>query len=305
MIDILDSYRQRRAREDAAADALFDRLLADGAADLLEQLRPHRRNAIRMTETDTPCTVGCSKRGGIPDLPPEIPYPVMSGYTQTRNRPVKVILPDGKAEIRRQAGDAEHIPRKAMQLCAQINLADTAPFDREHLLPASGMLWIFWSGDLSEATESNRFITNTPDGDGLTEQFAVYYYSGDLSALRPAPPPCAADEEFEKLFAEKALSFAANYEYDREAEYIAEEYEPADGDTARAEAYFAAVQNRIYDTRMFGFPSGANAPELTADQVCVLQFQVNTGRICALYILADAEAIRRGDFSCSIDFDLD
>ena len=65
MIDILDSYRQRRAKEDAVADALFDRLTADGCTDLLEQLQPHRRNAIRMNETDAPCTVGCSKRGGI------------------------------------------------------------------------------------------------------------------------------------------------------------------------------------------------------------------------------------------------
>ena len=41
------------------------------------------------------------------------------------------------------------------------------------------------------------------------------------------------------------------------------------------------------------------------DQVCVLQFRVDIGSICALYILADAEAIRRGDFRCNIDFDLD
>ena len=72
-MDILNAYNQRRAKEDAAADSLFDRLIADGAADLLEQLRPHRRNAIRIRESDMPCTVGCSKRGGIPDLPPEIP----------------------------------------------------------------------------------------------------------------------------------------------------------------------------------------------------------------------------------------
>ena len=304
-MDILNAYNQRRAKEDAAADSLFDRLIADGAADLLEQLRPHRRNAIRILESDMPCTVGCSKRGGIPDLPPEIPYPVMSGYTHTKNQPFRVIHPDGKVEIRHQAGDSEHIPRKAMQLCAQINLAETAPFDREHRLPESGMLWIFWSGDLSTAAESNRYITNTPDGNGLTEQYAVYYYDGDLSALRPTPPPCAVDPDYQKLFAEKKLSFSAHYEYDREAEYIAEEYEPADGDTSKSDAYYEAVENRIYDTRMLGFPSGANAPELADNQICILQFRVDVGIICALYILANAEAIRRGDFRCSIDFDLD
>ena len=56
---------------------------------------------------------------------------------------------------------------------------------------------------------------------------------------------------------------------------------------------------------MLGFPSGANAPELADNQICILQFRVDVGIICALYILADAEAIRRGDFRCTIDFDLD
>lgn len=56
---------------------------------------------------------GTSKIGGFPDLPPEIPYPTMSGYSCKRG------------------DDNERYEKSAMQLVAQINLADIADLDIE------------------------------------------------------------------------------------------------------------------------------------------------------------------------------
>ena len=104
-----------------------------GQTDFANQMCNYRRNIIQIhLDKGIPnIPVGKSKYGGYPDLPPEIPYPTMSGYTEKR----------GKQKKRYEAC--------AMQLVLQIHLADLAAYDTENLLPHTGMLYFFWSGPKS------------------------------------------------------------------------------------------------------------------------------------------------------------
>lgn len=119
-------------------------LIEIGQTDFANQVNDYRRNIIRIYSDkemkDIP--VGKSKYGGYPDLPPEIPYPTMSGYTGIRG--------DQK----------ERYKTCAMQLVLQIHLADLAAYDTENLLPHTGMLYFFWSGEIAPIHIKNDFYEN-------------------------------------------------------------------------------------------------------------------------------------------------
>lgn len=75
----------------------------------------------------------------------------------------------------------------------QINCAEIAPFDKDGLLPKTGMLYIFY--DLDE-------MPGTPDNKNAAR---VIYYNGDLSALREM---VLTDENGEDMaFAEQQVEF--------------------------------------------------------------------------------------------------
>lgn len=85
--------------------------LARVAKDLPALAQP----SIRLTTTaadDSALAVGATKIGGLPDLPPDVSWPALNGAP--------------------------------MSFLAQVRLADAQPFDAEHALPPSGMLWFFY-----------------------------------------------------------------------------------------------------------------------------------------------------------------
>ncbi len=134
-------------------------------AHLLDKLEPLIRPSIRLIYADPQpdvYPVGASRVGGLPDLPPDAEWPHWPGN-----------------------GDPSKGYDPASPLCflAQINLAEAAPFDTAHVLPASGMLYFFaatWVNCISD-----YYVER-----GL---WRVLYYDGDVPALCQAPPPVVSD----------------------------------------------------------------------------------------------------------------
>ncbi len=113
--------------------------------------------------------VEASKMGGFPDLPSEIEYPVMSEYTETWLQGTN-------------KGEVEHYEKSAMQLVVQINLYELAESgaDIENLLSKTGMLYIFWSGEIMElvSDEWSEIVAEEPD---KTVFHKVIYWNVDIS----------------------------------------------------------------------------------------------------------------------------
>lgn len=89
---------------------------------------------------------GASKFGGLPHLPLHISWPTW-----------------------------KEIP---LSFLAQINLAETAAFDTEHVLPKTGILYFF-----SDVWQNSDFDINTPGA------WRVIYYSGNVSSVGRTPAP--------------------------------------------------------------------------------------------------------------------
>ena len=104
---------------------LMEFLIKEGHTDIAESIKDYRKKTIKMCVKNVGNIIakGTSKIGGFPDLPPEIPYPTMSGYSCKRG------------------DDTERYEKSAMQLVAQINLADISDLDFENRLPHTGILY--------------------------------------------------------------------------------------------------------------------------------------------------------------------
>lgn len=168
-------------------------LKAKGLADLWEQVAHLKRNAIlikpQAVAEDT-LPLGASKLGGCADLPPSLPYPMHKD--------------------------------KPMSLIAQINFAETRPFDHEGRLPEKGILWLFYD------VENGGWGFDPKDADG----FCVYYFDGDLTTLaRQATPEGLSDYG---IFPAAALSFRTREEIPCELSYHMEDVVIEDEDAYEA-----------------------------------------------------------------------
>ena len=144
----------------------METLEAKGLSDIAAELKKYYRNAIgcftKEYRGDVP--IGASKMGGFPDLPPNMEYPVMSGYTM-------------KWLKGQNAGTTERYEESAMQIVAQINLYEVAESgaDAEKLLPERGMLYIFWSGEISPL-ESGDWTEYTVDNPENSDYFKIIWW---------------------------------------------------------------------------------------------------------------------------------
>lgn len=132
-------------------EELQERLHAIGLHAYWQAAQTHVRNAIHMqtraikTLDDLP--LGASRIGGVPDLPPGVDWPMRG-----------------------------HWP---LSFIAQINLAESHPFDTEQRLPARGMLYLFYD------TQDMPWGFDPKD----CTSFKVLYLEVDASALvRTAQP---------------------------------------------------------------------------------------------------------------------
>lgn len=216
--------------------------------------------------------LGESKMGGFPDLPPEIEYPVMTEFTEKWCN-----------------GNIDHYAKSAMQLVAQINLYELAESgaDVENLLPKTGMLYIFWSGEIMELEGDEYCKVEVVEPD-KTATYKVIWWDGDISTLKRIEPPCPYHSKYffdepDECFTEFAVEFDNCKEYkDNKDNY--------DGD------------------KLFGFPQGVNRPQIDETEVNLFQFDCYDifGCVWYAYWIMKKSDLKNLDFSkVLIDFDMD
>lgn len=136
--------------EKALRDAIEKLWLSDNADGIVAHARP----AIRLvTHKDAPHSIGSSQLGGVPDVPADFSWPA-----------------------RKDGAPLGHV--------LQINFAEVAAADVNHVFPASGMLYVF-----SGIMEFSR--GKDPD---QSDRFRVIYMP-EPGALAPAVPPENLDPE--------------------------------------------------------------------------------------------------------------
>ncbi|MDE5569845.1 MAG: DUF1963 domain-containing protein [Ruminococcus sp.] len=265
---------------------LIDKLIKDGHTETAEELKKYYHNAVYLTSKEYPDSipVGASKCGGFPDLPPEIDYPTMSEYTLTW--------------LNWNKGKVEHYEKSAMQLMAQINLYELAESgaDLENLLPKTGMLYIFWSGEGKELKSSDGLKYDIAEPD-KTDCHKVIYWDGDISTLKRTKPPCSYySKYFDECLKEYAVDFGAGDEYDKRARRIDNLEEFTDTDP------YDLSENTA---KLLGVPTGANCPELDDDEILLFQGDYSKGCLWSEYWIIDKDNLQKRNFLTRIDFDTD
>lgn len=92
-----------------------------------------------------------------------------------------------------------------LHFVAQINFAETAPFDMEHQLPERGILYFFYDG------EADARLEWLPAGNGMG--WKVIFYDGDLTALSRREAPDDLEEYGDvSVYGAARLRFAAKTE---------------------------------------------------------------------------------------------
>ncbi len=268
---------------------VMGQLEAKGLGEMAAALEKYYRNAIGCftMECRGEVPLGVSKIGGFPDLPPKIEYPKMTGYTK------KLLKGFDK-------GKTERYEESAMQLVAQINLYDLneSEADLDKLLPERGILYIFWSGEISPL-ESDDWTEYTVDNPENKDIFKVIFWDGDMSKLKRTLPPCGFySKYFEECLPERAIEFGWMDEYSIEAIDEIDDLE----DALEVESYDLSDGG----DKLFGYPKGGNAPEIDDDTVNLFQFDFNTDSMWAVYWLMDRNDLLNRDFSkVTLDFDID
>lgn len=270
---------------------LIEKLIADGYTEEAENLKKYYRNAVVLSVKDMPdgdIPVGASKMGGFPDLPPEIEYPTMTEYTEKRLRGAN-------------KGKTEHYKKSAMQLVAQINLYELAESgaDVENLLPKTGMLYIFWSGEIMKPV-SNKWSEIVAEEPDKTAIHKVIYWDGDMSELKRTEPPYPYYSKyfFNECFTEYTVAFDSDAEYSEDS-------------VNEIDVLEEATDTDVYDfsngdDKLFGFPKGANKPDVDENTINLFQFDYQEGCLWKVYWLINKNDLKNLDFSkVLLDYDLD
>ncbi|MDE5569846.1 MAG: DUF1963 domain-containing protein [Ruminococcus sp.] len=275
---------------------LIDKLIKKHQTKEADILKKYYHNAVYLTSKKYPDSIpiGASKCGGFPDLPPEIEYPTMSEYTLT--------WINGTPK-----GRIEHYEKSAMQLMAQINLYELAESgaDLENLLPKTGMLYIFWSGEPYDLTSDDYTEYDIAEPD-KTDCHKVIYWDGDISTLKRTEPPCPYySKYFDECLEEYAVGFESGDEYDRQAEYAVEDscedgkdfYDITDTDP------FDLSENTA---KLLGVPQGGNCPEPDDDEVLLFQGDYSEGCLWGEYFIISKKDLKNRNFSrIRFDYDID
>ncbi|MBQ4284662.1 MAG: DUF1963 domain-containing protein [Lachnospira sp.] len=247
--------REARKRVDFA-----DFVKEAGNMEGYEALAESAKNVIPIIETameDGEIPVGASKMGGYPDLPPSIPYPVMEEFTEEKKEWVEV-----RPGVRKcQPTGFITYPKSAMQLLGQFNLAEVAPFDKDNLLPKTGMLYFFWSGELPYFAKEVTPVK-------------VIYWDGDMSELRRTVPD---EPYYEKYFTQALPSKKFTFEYCKN-EYDVNEIEEELG-----EQYDYYSDYNVYGAKLFGYPEGVNIDCPRGDMINLFQSSYSEGCISGIY----------------------
>lgn len=267
---------------------LIEFLIKEGHTDIAESIKDYRKNTIKMRVKNmgTVIAKGTSKIGGFPDLPPDIPYPTMSGYSCKRG------------------DNTERYEKSAMQLVAQINLADIADLDIENRLPHTGILYFFWSGEIYSIHETDKWVESVADDPENSAYHKVIWYNGELADLkRTVPPVPYYTKYFTEAFEEKAVEFelATDYQslgyvldcnqFDRLAE-VAPDYD---------------IECLSYNgNKLFGYPTGGNIPNVDEKTHLLFQYDFGVGCLWNIFWIISDEDLKNRNFDKAVfDCDLD
>lgn len=136
--------------------------------------RQYTKNAVFLKLTDKKAEPLQTKIGGKPDLPPDFEWSYYEGEDFNgviENRPLSFI--------------------------AQINCAEIKPYDKDDLLPNTGMLYFFY--ELGTMTWGY-----SPEDKGSVR---VFYYDGDLSLLKQTDFPETLNKDY--IIPEKTPEFVS------------------------------------------------------------------------------------------------
>ncbi|MDO5559815.1 MAG: DUF1963 domain-containing protein [Oscillospiraceae bacterium] len=230
--------------------------------------------------------VGASKVGGFPDLPPEIEYPEMSGFTRTRLKGQR------KDEV-------ELVPESSMQLMAQINLYELAQTgaDLENFLPKRGMLYFFCNGcygcDVFDVNSypgpNDKIYVDTPEKAQIAK---VIYWDGDITTLcRKEPKLSYLDGIMKCLKKEYALDFCSDDNYDEEMlenlDEILDILEIEENDLCYTH------------DKLFGVPWTVNPRDMGGDDVNLLQMRDGEGSVVSDFWAINKKDLADWDFSAA------
>ena len=261
-----DLFAHQDDDQQTFADFLMD-LLEDPIAAVA--LANARRPCIPLQFEEMPddqIPVGASKTGGMPDLPPSVPYPVLSERTEVFT---------GRDEQRR------HHPETPMQLVLQLALEDVDdPLGR---LPKQGMLYLFWSGEVVPL-EDHRYVRYVFQGPSR-EHFRAFFYLGDKSVLQRTPPPCAFDPDlFDGPFESARITPSRPF-WDLDPEVW-----------GRALDTDGALEELVWEgDKLFGFPERlVNASPPSPGWESLLQFRYAEGCLWGLWWYVPRNSLRDG-----------
>lgn len=144
---------------------LYQRLAVRELGGALEKLLQYSRDCVRLypkSVAEADITLGSTKIGGMPDLPPGLEWPTEMITTTTTEKRFLFLNREKKIET----------PR-SLSFIAQINFAELCVFDTGSTLPDNGILYFFYCQDQMawgfDPADQNRF--------------RVIYHKGDLSLL--------------------------------------------------------------------------------------------------------------------------
>jgi len=270
----------------------IDQLIEAGFLNEANELKKYKFNCIPLIETENK---GLTKTGGIPDLPPEIRYPTLTGYTMNWKQG-------------RMAGNTEQYAQSAMQLVLQLDLDALykSGCDTDRIFPASGMLWIFWSGEIGDL-KSGKLFDVLVEQPSETATHRVIYWNGDKSCLRPTPPPCPYyskyfTEPLEETFYDFSSQpdFPGTFEYNYSSE-VAEALENVFGGHVDFQ-----YDNCYHSSKLLGHPAGSNGSPLKEDEIMLFQFDYGVGCLGNLFFkMRKNDLIDRNFSSVELDWDLD
>ena len=171
-----------------------------------------------------------------------------------------------------------------------------AEFDKDSVFPKSGILWIFWSGELD--LSDSKYTTYSFESDNK-EICKVLYYDGDINNLRRTKPTIPYSS---KNFDGTLEEFKIKFEYSKN-EYNIEFLEKELGDL-----YDYYVGNYdVTSNKLLGYPTGSmNISGTKKGYINLLQYNYHVGCIWDVYWYISEDDLKARDFSKVImDFDLD
>lgn len=191
---------------------------------------------------------------------------------------LKCRLADGEVPIGASKGGCPDLPPEIalpdIPLFAQINLYELAESgaDVENLLPKTGMLYFFWNEEIDEC------------------DYDIIHWDGDMSTLRRCGKPDGR---------EVIIGFEAHEEYD---EYGVDYEELRDlvSDYGYDPDGLAAI-----DDKLLGYPTGANKPDFSEEDVLLFQFNYNIGCVWSEYWIMRKEDLKKGEVYGWFYYDMD